>query len=79
MLEQAHEKLHNLFFANGPFEDLEIEVPARHPRSYGDRLPVKVVLQHGCPPARRPRSASVRPLTHSTLVDEDDRAPFLAG
>jgi hypothetical protein len=60
MLEQMHQELHNFLFADGLFEDLEIEVPPGHPCGYRDGLPVEVVLQHGCPPARRP--GPVRPL-----------------
>jgi hypothetical protein len=62
MLEQVHQEFRHFLFANGLFKNLEIEVPPGHPGGYGDGLPVEVVLQYGRPSARRPGSATMRPV-----------------
>jgi len=79
MPEQVHQELHHLFFGDGFVEDLEIEIPPGDAGGYGDGLPVKVILQHGCLPAWSPGTATVRPLAQSAFVDEDDGAAFRLG
>ena len=58
-------------FADGLFENLEIEVPPGHPCGYGDRLPVEVVLQHRGVSPRRPGAAAMGPFAEPALVDEN--------
>jgi hypothetical protein len=74
--QQVFKKLDDLFGLDGLFEDLEVEVPDGDAGNDRQGFPVKVKLENGCLAARRPSAPSMRPLTQTAFVDEDDRAAF---
>ena len=57
----------------------EVKVAQRQPGRHRQLVPVEVELQHRCLAARRPGAATMRLLTQSAFVDEDDRTFFFAG
>jgi hypothetical protein len=67
------------FLAHSFVEDLEVEVPDRHPGGNRNGLPVEVVLEHRRLPPRCPGPAPVWTLAQPAFVDEDDGAPFFLG
>src|SRR5215475_3113416 len=73
------EKMHHLSTANRPRIQPKVEMVPGHPRHRRKRLPVKMILQHGCLPSWRPSPTSMRPLAQSTLVNEHYRAALPMG
>ena len=75
---QGRKKIHDLFFLDGTGIDAKVEIPQSEPRSYRESLPIEVVLQDGGLSARCPGTATMRSLTQSAFVDEDEDAPLPA-
>jgi hypothetical protein len=76
--QQGLQKVHDLFLLDGPGIDAKVKVPQGETGSYRQTLPIKVVLQEGGLPARRPSAATMRSLTQSAFVEEDEDTPFAA-
>lgn len=75
---QGRKEIHYLLLLDGTFIDAEVEVPQREPRSYRKSLPAEVVLQDGGLSAGCPGTATMRSLTQSAFVDEDEDTPLPA-
>jgi len=69
---QGRKKIHYLLLLDGPLIDAKVEVPQGEPRSYRKSLPAEVVLQDGGLSAGCPGTATMRSLTQSAFVDEDE-------
>jgi hypothetical protein len=76
---QCRQEIQHLRTLHGARVKTKIEVPSCQTCGSRQTLPVKVVLQHRRLAARCPGSASMRALTQSAFVDEDDGTPFPAG
>jgi len=75
---QSCKKVHDLFLLDGPGIDAKVEVPQCEPGSDRKSLPIKVVLQDGCLSPGRPGAATMRSLTQSAFVDENEDTPLPA-
>lgn len=73
---QGRKKIHDLFFLDGTGIDSKIEVPQGEAGSDRQTLPIEVELQDGSLSARCPGSATMRSLTQSAFVDEDEDTPL---
>ena len=76
MPDQGRQKIHDLFFLDGTGIDAKVKVPQGEAGSDRQTLPIEVVLQDGGLSARCPGAATMRSLTQSAFVDEDDNAPL---
>ena|ERR1700724_999694 len=75
---QGRKKIHDLFFLDGTGIDAKIELPQREAGSDRQTLPIEVVLQDGGLSARCPGTVTMRSLTQSAFVDEDEDTPLPA-
>jgi len=75
---QGRKKIHDLFFLDGTGIDAKVEVPHGETGSDRQTLPIEVVLQDGGLSARCPGTATMRSLTQSAFVDEDEDTPLPA-
>jgi len=81
LVQVTHEglkKVHDLFLLDGPCIDSKVEVPQCETGSDRQTLPIKVVLQDGGLSARCPGTTTMRSLTQSAFVDEDEDTPLPA-
>ena len=76
---ERFEKVDHLDLADRARIEPEVEVAQRQPGRHRELLPVEVELKDGRFPARRPTAATMRLLTQSAFVDEDQRAAFVVG
>src|SRR5919106_1879110 len=70
------EEFNHLLGADAFLKHLKIEIPDSQAGDDGERLPIKVELQHRRLAAWCPGPAPVGTLTQSAFVEEDDRAAF---
>src|SRR6516165_8700174 len=78
MTHQGLQKVHDLFLLDGPGIDTKVKVQQREHGGHRQTLPIKVVLQDGGLSARGPSATTMRSLTQSAFIDEDEDAPFPA-
>jgi len=78
MAHQGLKKVHDLFLLDGPCIDSKVEVPQRQSRSNRQTLPIEVVLQDGGLSTRSPGATTMRSLTQSAFIDEDEDTPLPA-
>src|ERR1700739_1736073 len=71
---QGLQKVHDLFFLDGPGIDTKVKVPPGEAGCDRQTLPIEVVLQDGGLPTRSPSATTMRSLTQSAFVDEDKEA-----
>src|SRR6266851_5372082 len=75
---QGRKKIHDLFLLDAPGIDSKVEVPQCEAGSDRQTLPIKVVLQDGGLSTRSPSATTMRSLTQSAFIDEDEDTPFPA-
>jgi len=76
---QGRQEVYHLRRFHGSCIKPEVEVQRRQPSYCGKALPIEIVFQYRGLSPWCPGATTVRALAQSTLVDEDDRAPFLVG
>jgi len=76
---RMREKFHYLGTGDGARKQTKVEIPPSHARHARQRLPIEVILEHGCLPPRGPGATAMRPFAQPALVDEDDHLPVLVG
>ena len=76
--QQGLEKVYDLLLLDRTCIDAKVEVPQGEPGGYRQTLPIKVVLQDGGLSTRSPSAATMRSLTQSAFVDEEEDTPFAA-
>ena len=76
---KAFRKVDDLQLANRAGIEPKVKVAQRQPGRHRKLLPIEVELQQRRLAARRPGAATMRLLTQSAFVDEDDRAVLFSG
>jgi hypothetical protein len=76
---QMSKEFHNLRASNCSREKSEVKSPPGDTSNSRNRLPVEVELKHWSLPARRPRSASMRPFAQTAFVHEYNGLPLQLG